>query len=326
MAGFARAWPTIAILLLAAAPAAVRADAVDLRSAAGQQAGEGAAGDDPAVALGWSVDRTRRITLPLEVGGSGPYDFVVDTGAERSIISQELARELGLSPGRRLRLSTIAGIRETDSVKVPVSDITRRSVRAIEAPTLGRAALGAAGLIGVDLLENLAVRLDFVERVASVRRAVPARVSAAAARDGEIVVRAKRSGGRLILTDIRVDGIRTAVVIDSGAEHSIANAAFARKLRARGGSAGFAELQSVAGELVTTEVLRARGLEIGPVTISNLAVAALDSPVFASLGLDDRPALLLGIDALQLFGHVDLDFRNRRVAFAPRPNATSPAR
>ena len=37
--------------------------------------------------------------------------------------------------------------------------------------------------------------------------------------------------------------------------------------------------------------------------------------MFAVLGLDQRPALLLGMDALQLFDRVGVDFANRRVTF-----------
>ena len=39
------------------------------------------------------------MTVPVEIGGAGPYRFVVDTGAERTVISRELARELELEPG-----------------------------------------------------------------------------------------------------------------------------------------------------------------------------------------------------------------------------------
>ena len=43
--------------------------------------------------LGYDADTTTRMTVPVSIGGEGPYRFVVDTGAERTV-SQTLAHEL----------------------------------------------------------------------------------------------------------------------------------------------------------------------------------------------------------------------------------------
>jgi hypothetical protein len=44
-------------------------------------------------------------------------------------------------------------------------------------------------------------------------------------------------------------------------------------------------------------------------------VAFADVHPFRKLGLTDRPALLLGMDAMQAFDQVSIDFANRRVRF-----------
>ena len=33
-------------------------------------------------------------TVPVMINGQGPFDFVVDTGADRTVISEELAKQL----------------------------------------------------------------------------------------------------------------------------------------------------------------------------------------------------------------------------------------
>ncbi|MFM9978490.1 MAG: aspartyl protease family protein, partial [Sphingomonadaceae bacterium] len=56
------------------------------------------------------LDRTDRMTLPVHIGGQGPFGFVVDTGAERSVISNELARRLALDSAGRARVVGLAEI------------------------------------------------------------------------------------------------------------------------------------------------------------------------------------------------------------------------
>ena len=35
-----------------------------------------------------STDNADRMTVPVSVGGKGPYEFLVDTGSERTVISR----------------------------------------------------------------------------------------------------------------------------------------------------------------------------------------------------------------------------------------------
>ena len=42
------------------------------------------------------ADLQNRLTLETMIDGKGPFHFVVDTGADRSVISTELAATLGL--------------------------------------------------------------------------------------------------------------------------------------------------------------------------------------------------------------------------------------
>src|SRR5689334_17091186 len=48
--------------------------------------------------LGTGRDLNERMTIGVSIGGRGPFQFIVDTGAERTVISSELARSLDLQP------------------------------------------------------------------------------------------------------------------------------------------------------------------------------------------------------------------------------------
>jgi predicted aspartyl protease len=50
------------------------------------------------------------IVIPVTVNGSGPYDFILDTGASTTLISSEFAQTLRLRPVDRVELVTLAGL------------------------------------------------------------------------------------------------------------------------------------------------------------------------------------------------------------------------
>jgi len=55
-----------------------------------------------------------------------------------------------------------------------------------------------------------------------------------------------------------------------------------------------------------------RNLTIADVELSNVAVVFADAHTFHQLGLDKKPALLLGMNALRAFKKVSIDFATRK--------------
>ena len=74
-------------------------------------------------------------------------------------------------------------------------------------------------------------------------------------------------------------------------------------------------LVSVTGQTITADLGFPRKLTVGEIDITNLQVAYTDAPVFAYLGLNRRPALLLGMRELRLFKRVAIDFAANRIYF-----------
>ena len=56
-------------------------------------------------------------------------------------------------------------------------------------------------------------------------------------------------------------------------------------------------------------------IQIGGVDMNNIPVAFADAEPFKRFGLANKPALLLGMDALRLFQRVSVDFANKQVRF-----------
>lgn len=255
-------------------------------------------------------DRYERMTVPVRIGTNGPYNFLIDTGAENTVLSTALASKLSLVPSSRAKLIGVAGSTMVDTVEIEEIGLGRRSYFGLLAPLLEAENIGADGIIGLDSLQEQRVLLDFKRNLISIGDAK----SLGGNSGYEIVVTARRRSGQLIMTDARIDGVAVQLVIDTGAENSIGNLALQRRL-ARRHRGETTMLFSVTGQQLLANVGYAQSLQIKSISVNNLIIAFADAPVFASLALDEKPALLLGMRELRLFNRVAIDFSTKRILF-----------
>ncbi|MBL7537670.1 aspartyl protease family protein, partial [Escherichia coli] len=61
----------------------------------------------------------KRLTVPVAVGNNGPYNFIIDTGAERTVVSRELAGSLRLGPSAPVVVTSMSGRDRVGTVVVP---------------------------------------------------------------------------------------------------------------------------------------------------------------------------------------------------------------
>jgi predicted aspartyl protease len=266
------------------------------------------------------TDTWERMTVPVSIGGRGPYRFVVDTGAERTVIAREVARDLQLDAGRKARVHSMTEVRDVATVVIPKLEMGDRHVKAIHAPALAQHHLGAEGMLGVDALRSQRVSFDFDREEMVVEPS--SRREDRWTRDS-IVVTARSRFGRLVLVDASVDGEKVWVIIDTGSQVTVGNSALRARLERKGriGTVRRIELLSVTGGRMEADQAVTRRIRIGGMDIRQMPVAFADVHPFRKLDLMDRPALLLGMDALQSFKHVSVDFANRQVRLLARPRA-----
>jgi predicted aspartyl protease len=265
--------------------------------------------------LKFSSDRSRRMTVNVSVDGKGPYPFIVDSGAERTALAREVATELDLSAARAVMVQGLGGTQVTQTVILPKLAINELTAQNVEVPLLLRDDLGAAGVIGIDFLQSRRVVIDFKSNTMSVT---------ASTRDSDkwegesIVILAHKLLGELVLADASVGNVPINVIVDTGAQVSVGNDAL-RRLLYRGHNEPLTQLFDVrgaTGDLTAVEATVVRGVRIGGIEINNLPVAFADAHLFRKLRLLREPTLLLGMDALQLFDRVAIDFARRNVRFA----------
>jgi predicted aspartyl protease len=271
-----------------------------------------AAPDEEGTVLGTGDDHWARMTVPVNIGDRGPFDFVVDTGAERTSIAQELARDLRLGVGNRARLHSMTEVSQIQTVLIPALEVGGRSVRDIHAPALQRRHIGAEGILGVDSLQSQRVSFDFLRQQMTVVNSHRREESWPA---DTIVVTARNRLGHLVMVDASVDGQKVWVILDTGAQTTVANNVLRRKLEKRGRLRTTKPilLLSVTGGQMPADQTVVKRIRLGGIDINDMPIAFADVHPFAKLGLSKKPALLLGMDALRLFERVSVDFPNRRV-------------
>jgi len=271
---------------------------------------------DTAETIGYAADAGQRMTVSVNVAGRGPYRFIVDTGAERTVISSELARSLGLSSGGDVTLASVSQVSRVPSVMIPELEVGRRTLSGIQAPALAERNIGAQGMLGIDSLHSQRVMFDFARRELTLSAS---HIDDDRRTPGEIVVRGRTRLGRMLLTNATVNGQRVTVIVDTGSQVTVGNDALRSRLERSGrlGETRMLSLFGVTGDVVTAEYVRVGRLHIGDIRMDDLPIAFSEVALFRLLGLDRRPAILLGMDALRLFDRVSIDFANRRVRLAP---------
>lgn len=259
-------------------------------------------------------DRYSRMTVPVTIEGQGPFRFMIDTGAQATVVTRRLRDRLQM---RSLGQATVVGMaarKQVELVQLDGLEFAARVFDALHAPLLEAEHIGADGILGLDSLQDLRVLIDFRRQTIAVNDAR----ALGGDRGYEIVVRARNKLGRLIITDAEIDGVRTAVIIDTGSQGSMGNLALQRKLRAK----KVREIVStdvtgnqIVGKLDAPRTLIVAGSGVRAMTLGGLYVSYAEAPAFAALGLANKPAMILGIEDLRMFDRVAIDFSDRSVLF-----------
>lgn len=262
--------------------------------------------------IAFKIDRNDRMTVPVRLSGKGPYRFLVDTGADRTAVSTAIAAQLGLVEGPMATLHSITGTSRVRTANVPRLELGPDRTRSLEAPLLEAKNMGADGILGVDSLRSQRVMFDFRTRVISI---VPSAHKAVRDEEGTIVVRGNLRRGHLIVTKARANGVPMTVILDTGSEITMGNAALRAKLEARGrlGEAERIEMTSVTGQKLTGDAFRMKKVTIGDVAMKDLVILFADAAIFRSLDMDDKPTVLLGMNAMQAFDKISIDFARKQL-------------
>lgn len=272
---------------------------------------------DPQVMIGAGEDRYDRLTIPVMIGGEGPFNFAVDTGADRSCLSDELAARLALPAGPNVMVHGISGSAVTPTVRIPGLTIGQETLQGDVVPVLSRRRLGVDGLLGVDALQNRRLVMNFRDRLLELRQSSQDDAYPPVARSA--LVPARNRQGLLTVAGARVDNVPVEAFVDSGGGFSVGNMALAAALGRRSGSwdtlAPTVRIVDVTGDEAVGQVQVVRLLKFGSMRFADMGLVFCDLHVFDRWGMGDKPAVLIGTNALKQFSRIEMDYGRKRIYF-----------
>jgi predicted aspartyl protease len=280
--------------------------------------------DDSLFAAPTTRDHIGRVVVPVKINGRGPYRFIVDTGANHSTISPDLVRELGLTTGTQ-SLVTLDGITGTAQVNYVSIDRLQAGDLVLEDTALpvvwAPVMAGADGILGAAGMSQKSLLIDFQRN----RVAIASHVESST-RNQAIKIHAARVVNGLMVLDTDVGGVRVAAVLDTGSERTLGNIALrdAMKSKRRAQQGFVAMLTSVYGatkEVEPAEIAAAPMISIGALRITDVAIVYGDFHIFKVWELDDKPAMILGMDVLGTVASLNIDFKNENVYVGNVPAA-----
>lgn len=262
-----------------------------------------------------AADGQNHMTVEAWLNDKGPFRFVVDTGADRSVIADDVAATLGLTPGKTVIVQGIARAVEAPAVHLDSLRFGRVHVDSLPMPVLPRALLGVDGYLGLDVIDRNCITFDFRRRRLTV---TPSDRLNDWVSFTDTLVRVAGDNGRLTAIDSRVDGCRAHAFIDSGAQMSIANTRLFAELQKNGAnyaSDEVVEVVGVTGGGATGRVARVGQVRLGPLSFGDSTLLIADLPVFDVWGLGDKPALFIGMNFLRQTSSFTIDYGRKELRF-----------
>src|SRR4051812_25897030 len=270
---------------------------------------------EPLFAAPTRLDRIGRVMTPVMVNGKGPFRFVIDTGASRSTLAPHLAKALSLQPsvGRNVMLNGVTGAAEVTTVAVDSIEIGQLKFEKQDLPVIFTSIMGNAdGILGVAGFQDQRIYVDFKRDRVSVLTSNGRRPHFSM-----VTSRAERNDNGLMIVDVRVGRrIKAKAVIDTGAERTLGNLALQVAM-----NKGHKNRQPVAAvvhgatpDIADGEVQEIKEARIGDMTLTNLECIFADFHVFKLWGLDQEPAMLIGMDMLSVLDRLVIDYRRNEVS------------
>ena len=280
----------------------------------------------PESVLETAFDDARRVAVPVYLDGKGPYDFVIDTGSNRSVVSAEVAAVLNLPPAGSAEVHGIISAEPAPLVRVRRLRVSNVISSGLSLPVEPASRLGADGLLGIDMMKGRSVAIRFRDQTFHIAESGgiilgEASNSRLRSPSAPFVVPARYRSGQLLIVDAFAAGRPITAFLDSGSQVTVANGALLTAALAVEPDLAqrliHSQLVSATGQTAAVEFGPLPGLRIGGRDVETSLVAYADLHVFELWDLKTTPSLLIGVDILRRFDEVAFDFGRKLISFWP---------
>jgi len=243
-------------------------------------------------------------------------DRIGRTGASRSTLAPHLAKALNLVPsvGRNVMLNGVTGAAEVFTVAVDSIQIGALRFEKQDLPVIFTSIMGNAdGILGVAGFQDQRIDVDFKRDRVSVLTSNGKRPHYSM-----VTARADRNDNGLMIVDVRVGRrIKAKAVIDTGAERTLGNLALQREMnknRRKKREVVSAVVHGATPDIADGDVQEIKEATMGDMTLTNMEVIFADFHVFKLWGLQEQPAMLIGMDMIGVLDRLVIDYRRNEVS------------
>jgi predicted aspartyl protease len=272
---------------------------------------------DEAAKIAAERDAANHLTINVQINGRGPFRFVVDTGADRSVIAEDVAGLLGLLNQKQVMVEGVVRTITAQTVHLDNLSFGPVSRDNLYVPVLPRTLLGTDGYLGLDAIDGYRVTFDFKNRALEITQPFPRPFVNRRSLDEALVPVIGRFG-HLRSVNCRADGVRTTAFIDSGAEVSVGNMKLLEVLMELDPTylkPGTIPLTGITGGTVQGSVTTINKVRLDSLIFDGCNIVIADLQIFKLWGLSDTPALLIGMNFLRQFSRVSIDYGRKELGF-----------
>ena len=260
------------------------------------------------------------ILLPAHVNGKGPFDFVLDTGASMSIMTEELASVIGIE-GTEIKEGLGSAGRK---IEVPLGKVDSISIGEIRVEDVRVGILkeypkcvGSHGALGYNFFKDFVLTIDYRRNLLTFTSPADKRHHGRLPRTNT-PLRLARPDRPIPLVDVLINTRETyQFILDTGASQTIVSPELAQQMNITDTKP---DLIIGAGGATKSSFGILKSLSIGKASLKNITVIVAD--IFSALGEAAEAKFdgILGFNFLSNF-LLEIDYPNRNLRFKEQPNA-----
>lgn len=260
-------------------------------------------------------DRIGRIWAPVHINGQGPFKLVLDTGANRSVVTYETAKLLQatLETNRTVQLHGVTGKAQVPTINVESIEVGDLLLDGRKMPVVEDVFGGAEGALGTEGLADKRIFIDFKNDAISILRS-----RGQGPGQGFRKIPVQLRNGRLLMFEMTLGGVRTKAMLDTGAQTTIGNQSLRDALARRARNAQETQIIGVTLDVATGQALTAPPVDIGGIKITGMRVTFGDIYIFNAWNLTNEPALLIGMDVIGVFDAIVIDYKLKELHLKAR--------
>jgi predicted aspartyl protease len=264
-----------------------------------------------AVSTNVGRDRSGRVVAPIRVNGQGPYSFIIDTGANRSVVSAALAQQLALSPSGVGDVHTVEGVSPAPLVGGARLSFAGLPLESAEMPVLDGGAMALAdGLLGVDGLRGRRLLISFERRCVEI---TPSR--GARRLRGWLAIPGRLRFGNLVVLRGHIGRVGVNLLVDTGSSSSLANDALRDALDLNIARGTGVRVTTAGDTLLSERSLLIRRMRISDMEVRDITAFVGAFHIFDLWEMSDEPTLLIGMDVLAQARGLAIDYEEAVVYF-----------